>query len=184
MSQLFTLIDKCVIKVEQVLLAASIFALSTVTIGNVLSRKLFNFSWSWAEEVLQFILVLVTFMGISYAARKSRHIRMTAFYEMVSESRRKILMVIICLGTAVVLFYLSYYALLYVMKVQASGRVTPALRLPFYLAVIWAPLGLFMAGIQYTRTFFKNITTAGIWTSVDMHSDYEEDVPPVVSDTK
>ena len=174
MRQICTWLDNVMTKVEEALLASSILGLSLITIGNVLSRKLLNYSWSWAEEVLQFILVLVTFMGISYAARRSRHIRMTAFYEMLREPARKVLMLIISLGTALLLFYLSYYALLYVLKVHTSGRVTPALRIPFYLAVIWAPLGLFTGGVQYARTFIKNLCTEGVWTSAEMTTEYAE----------
>ncbi len=127
---------------EQFILAYGVISLAVITIGNVVSRKLFNHSWSFAEDA-QFILVIITFMGVSYAARRGRHRRMTAFYEMAGEKVKKILMIVISLTTMAILFYLSYHALLFVLKVKGYGRVTPALRLPRYWMILWAPLGLF-----------------------------------------
>ncbi len=159
---------------EQFILAYGVISLAGITIGNVVSRKLFNHSWSFAEELSQFILVIITFMGISYAARRGRHIRMTAFYEMVGEKVKRILMIVISLTTMAILFYLSYHALLFVLKVQGYGRVTPALRLPFYWMILWAPLGLFLGGVQYLLTLIKNIVHEDVWLSFEEKSEYRD----------
>ena len=159
---------------EQFILAYGVISLALITIGNVISRKLFNHSWSFAEELSQFILVIITFMGISYAARRGRHIRMTAFYEMVGEKAKRILMIVISLTTMIILFYLSYHALLFVLKVKGYGRVTPALRLPFYWMILWAPLGLFLGGVQYLLTLIKNIVHKDVWLSFEEKSEYQD----------
>ncbi len=171
---IFNKLNRIVSKIEKYILSYGIICLATVTVGNVLSRKLFNYSWSFAEEISQFILVIVTFMGISYAARKSRHIRMTAFYELVNDKAKKILILLVSLVTAAILFYLSYQAVLFVLEVKMYGRVTPALRVPFYLVIMWAPAGLFLGAIQYLLTFIKNITIKEVWLSNEEKSEYKE----------
>lgn len=171
---IFNKLNKIVSEIEKYILSYGIISLAVVTVGNVLSRKLFNYSWSFAEEISQFILVIVTFMGISYAARKSRHIRMTAFYELVNDKVKKILILLVSLVTAAVLFYLSYHAMLFVLDVKSYGRVTPALRVPFYLVIMWAPAGLFLGAVQYLLTFIKNITIKEVWLSNEEKSEYKE----------
>lgn len=161
-------------KIESLTLSYGVILLTLVTIGNVISRKFFNHSWSFAEEVSQFILVIVTFMGVGYAARKSRHIRMTAIYEMMPEKIKKIFMLIISLVTAVLLAYLAYYAWEYVQNVIRTARVTPVLRVPFYLVIIWVPIGLVLGSVQYLLTFIKNLTHKGVWLSREMQSEYKE----------
>lgn len=168
-------------KLEEILLSWGVISMAVVTIGNVLSRKFFNHSWSFAEEVSQFILVMVTFMGISYAARKGRHIRMTALFEMMGPRLQKAMILLVSLATMAVLFYLSYHSLLYVLKIKAYGRVTPALCFPFYLALVWVPAGLFLGGIQYGLSFIKNLKEKEVWLSFEEKSEYRElegEVPP------
>lgn len=167
-------LNRLISSIEKYILGYRVISLAAITIGNVVSRKAFNYSWSFAEEISQFILVIITFMGISYAARKSRHIRMTAFYELVNERVKKIIMIFICLVTMLILFYLSYHALLFVLKVHGYGRVTPALRLPFYLMIVWAPISLFLGGIQYVLTLIKNLTHKDVWLSSEVKSEYKE----------
>jgi len=159
---------------EKFSLSYGVISLAVITVGNVISRRAFNCSWSFAEEVSQFILVLITFMGISYAARKGRHIRMSAVHDLMSEKIQKILILIVSSVTTLVLFYLAYYAALFVLQVKGFGRVTPALMVPFYLVIIWVPIGLFLGGIQYLLTFIKNITHKEVWLSFEEKSEYQE----------
>lgn len=161
-------------KIEEFTLSYGIISLTVLTIGNVLSRKFFNFSWSFVEEISQFILVIVTFMGVGYAARKSRHIRMTAIYEMMPEKIKKILIIFISITTALLLLYLSFQAWEYTQSVIRTARVTPVLRIPFYMVIIWVPLGLFMGAVQYILALIKNLTTQGIWLSFEEQSEYKE----------
>lgn len=173
MLQMLSWLNDTIKNVERYILAYGVISLAVITIGNVISRKVFNYSWSFAEELSQFILVVITFMGISYAARTSRHIRMTAFYELANDRVKKILMIIISLVTMIILFYLSYYAFLFILKIKSYGRVTPALRLPFYIVIMWAPAGLFLGGIQYLLSLIKNLTHKDVWLSSEEKSEYK-----------
>lgn len=173
-------INKFFCRIEEFVLSYGVILLTVITVGNVISRKFFNHSWSFAEEISQFILVIMTFMGVGYAARKSRHIRMTALYEMMPERIKKAFMLVISLTTSILLFYLAYYAWEYTQSVIKMGRVTPVLRIPFYMVIIWAPVGLFMGAVQYVLTFIKNLTHKDVWLSFEEQSEYKELAPASV----
>lgn len=175
MIRVLNALNKACSKVEEWILAFGIIILTFITTGNAISRKFFNYSWSSAEECTQFLLVIVTFMGISYAARKGRHIRMTAFYEFFPKKLQKALTLIICFVTALILFYLAYYAVTYVAMVFKLGRVTPSLRIPFWMTVVWVPIGLILGGLQYLRTFYRNVTEKDVWVSADEKSEYSDE---------
>lgn len=176
-------INKLIRGVEETILSWGVISMAVMTIGNVLSRKFFNHSWSFSEEVSQFILVIITFMGVSYAARKGRHIRMTALCEMMTPRVQKAMMLIVALVTMIILFYLCYHSSLYMLKIKAYGRVTPALRIPFYLVLIWVPIGLFLGAIQYGLAFVKNLREKEIWLSYEEKSEYKEfDTAPDILD--
>ena len=74
MNKLFAIIQR----IEAFLLAWSIITIAALSIGNVVCRALFGFSLAFVGEVSQFLIIIVTFIGLSYAASQGRHIRMTA----------------------------------------------------------------------------------------------------------
>ena len=74
-------LDRFVMKLETYILSWAIILISIMVVGNVISRALGR-GWPFAAEVSQFAVIIATFMGISYAARKGRHIRMSAFFDL------------------------------------------------------------------------------------------------------
>ncbi len=74
----FSLLDTLCERFERFAVSWSIIVMAFVAIANVLSRNLLNHSFTWAEEVTQFTIVWVTFVGMSHAARNGAHIRMSA----------------------------------------------------------------------------------------------------------
>ncbi len=145
-------------RLEEFILSFSVIVISIMTISNVIAREIFNSGFFYFHsEVSKFALVIATFMGIAYAARKGRHISMSAFYDFGSFKVRKAMMILIHFVTAIVMLVLAYFSLNYTISEFERGTVTPSLQLPQYLMVIWIPLGFFMAGIQFLRNMWINI---------------------------
>ena len=165
--------------VEEKLLALSILVIAIVTIVNVGSRTLLNISLTFAEELSQFFILLVTFVGLGYAASQGRHIRMSALYDQLGRRTRKLLMIGICGATSLLMWFLAYYACRYLFTVWELGSVSPALRVPFYFVYVVAPLGFILAGAQYALAVARNIYEADIYLSYDVKDEYH-DLPPAL----
>lgn len=159
---------------EEKLLAFSILAIAIVTILNVGSRTLFNRSLTFAEELSQFFILFVTFIGLGYAASKGRHIRMSALYDQLGRRMRKFLMSVICGATSVLMWFLAYYSLRYILTVWELGSVSPVLRVPFCLIYVVAPLGFVLAGVQYALALVRNILEPDIYLSYDVKDEYQD----------
>lgn len=159
---------------EEKLLAFSILAIAAVTILNVGSRTLFNMSLTFAEELSQFFILFVTFIGLGYATSKGRHIRMSALYDQLGRRARKFLMIVICSATSVLMWGLAYYSLRYISTVWELGSVSPALRVPFCLVYVVAPLGFILAGFQYALAVVRNIFAADIYLSYNVKDEYQD----------
>ncbi|WP_101842301.1 TRAP transporter small permease [Halobacillus sp. Marseille-P3879] len=153
----FRILDKVVLKIEEFILGYAVIIIALMVVGNALSRAIFSYSLSFANEISQIAVIVATFMGISYAARKGRHISMSAFYDLAPFKVRKVVSTVIPFLVAVVLFVLAYYSYLYVMNVRDSGTVTSALQMPAYIIYIAIPLGFFLGGIQFLRNMIINI---------------------------
>lgn len=159
--------------VEEAILSCSVLAVAILTIANVLSRSLLNTSLAATEELCQFLMVIITFVGLSYAVSRARHIRMTALYDVFGYRTRQTLAVIICGTSAILMFFLAYLAFRYAMVVRTLGSVSPALQVPLYMIYLTAPLGLALAGTRYAFTMVRNLMEPGLYLSFTIRDPHE-----------
>jgi len=169
-------ISKQIQTLEEWLLSASVLGIALLAICNVVARSVFDHSLAFAEELSQFLIIIVCFVGLSYAASKGRHIRMTALYDQLSPRWRKVFMVAIAASTSALLFALGCYACRYVHTVYQLGSIYPVLRVPSWIVYLAAPVGLFLASIQYALAVVKNLTARDVYLSFERKDEYEEPV--------
>jgi len=167
-------VDSVVAKFEVWVLAYGVLLMAANSVANVAGRFLLSQSIYFSEELNQFLIVLITFVGLGYAARKGRHIRMSAIYDQLSDRNRKILMIIIATVTSVIMFVLAYYSFEYVYRVARLGKVTPALQVPLYLTYVWVPIGFFITGLQYALTVVSNLRHSDTYISYEEIDSYDE----------
>jgi len=167
-------IDRQISKLEGFMLAVGVIAMTINTLAGVVSRFVFNSAITATDELNVIFIVLVTFAGLSYAARYGRHIRMSALYDLMPTKARKVLMLVISTVTSACMFFLAYYSGYYIAEVYESGRILPALGLPVFYIYLLAPLGFVMAGLQYAFTAIKNLTEDAIHLSTYVDDGYAD----------
>ena len=168
-------IDIAISRVEAVVLAGGVLLMAANTISNVVGRFVFQQSIFFSEELNRILIILITFAGISYAARQGRHIRMSAIYDAMPTSVRKPMMIVIALVTATFMFGLCWYSYGYIITQAGRGRVLPALQIPVWWTLVWVPVGFFMTGMQYLLTAIKNMQEKDIYLSTNVLEGYEAD---------
>lgn len=172
-------VDTFISKLEAVILAVGVLLMAVNTIANVIGRFVLGESIMFSGEVNRILIIMITFAGIGYAARHGRHIRMSAIYDALPVGGRKALMIFISLFTSLIMFFLLYYAVIYIIDLYSKGRVLPALGFPIWIIYIWVPLGFLITGIQYLLTAIKNLTSRDVYLStgvVDGYKDTETEV--------
>lgn len=144
-------------KVEFFLLSFSVMVVTGILIVNSVSRTMFHYGFQSAEEVAQIFILLMTFVGLSNAARKGSHVVMTAILDLVSMKKKKILSTFVSGVTFLFLIFLLYLTWNYVGTVYANGRITSSLSIPLWTIYIILPTGCLMASFQYLLTFIMNL---------------------------
>lgn len=168
MKNVFAKINYITSKIEKIILSLSILLMMINTTANALGRYIFNHSIYFSEELNQFLMVSVTFVGLAYAVRNGRNIRMTAIYDSLSHKKKKVLMIVIAITTSILMFLLAYEAFLYVMQLKEINRQSPALQIQVYLIYMIVPIGFFMSGIQFLIRFIQNLLHEEIYLSYDV----------------
>jgi TRAP-type C4-dicarboxylate transport system permease small subunit len=167
-------IDSLISRLESFGLAASVLLMAANTIANVIGRFVFQESLFFSEELNRILIILITFAGIGYAARHGRHIRMSAIYDALPTTLRKIFMVAIAVISSLCMLALCYFSIRYIGKVASSGRVLPALQIPVYWIYLWVPVGFAVTGIQYALTAIKNLMEKDIYLSTKVLEGYDD----------
>ena len=167
-------VGKVVNAMEVSILVFCVATLGILLITNVFARTFFQ-SIYFAEEVSKFLVMLMTFTGVSYGVRKARHIRMGAFLDSMPPKMEKTFIIIISLISAVVMAIMAWASWEYLLNAMSKGHMTPALRVPKWTFYVIMPIGFGLAGIQYLRTILKNLIEKEPWQSPDQQSEYEDE---------
>lgn len=160
--------------IEVSILVFCVASLAVLLIANVFARTFFQ-SIYFAEEISKFLVMLMTFVGVSFGVRKARHIRMGAFLDAMPPKIEKVFLIIISLVSAVVMGMMTWFSFKYLLNAMTMEHMTPALRVPKWTFYVIVPIGFGLACIQYLRTILKNLTEKDPWQSPDQQSEYEEE---------
>ncbi|HLR70932.1 MAG TPA: TRAP transporter small permease [Pseudogracilibacillus sp.] len=144
-------------KMEAGILSITTILVSVLLVSNAISRYFFNKSWPFTEEIGKIGIVVLTFMGLGYAARKGMHIEMSGFYDLLPKKAQRILGIFINLISALVLVFCTYLAIQYIQHLYDISQVTTILRMPLYLTMMFVPIGFLLAAIRYFVDFGKRI---------------------------
>ena len=80
--------------VEKLILVLSTILIVVLTVGNVLSRKILHQSWSFTEELVVAVFVLITLLAAALAARDGELVNLSLLPDRLSEKARRILLVV------------------------------------------------------------------------------------------
>jgi C4-dicarboxylate transporter, DctQ subunit len=169
------MLDTAIAKIEAVMLAVGVLLMAANTVANVIGRFVFQSSIRFTEELNSILIVLITFAGISYAARHGRHIRMSAIFDTLPTPARRVMMIVIAAVTSVFMFGLTWYSYGYIVTLAGQGRLLPALSIPVWWTYVWVPVGFFMTGVQYALTAVKNAIDRDVWLSTLVLEGYSDD---------
>lgn len=83
--------------VEKAVLAATMILILVLTVGNVFSRKVIHQSWSFTEELVVAIFVLITLIGAALSAREGGLVGLNLVTERLPKSCKKPVIILITL---------------------------------------------------------------------------------------
>jgi len=166
--------------IERIIIAGSVLIMALLMSCHVVGNLLFDRGIPGTYEVTEMLIVVMTFVGVGYAARNARHISMSAIYDQLSGRLRKALLIVICVGTGALMFYFAFKSGQYVVVLHDRGRLSSALQVPMWMVNLALPIGFTLAGIQYLLTTIRNLISEDVWRSFNEKEEYS-DVP--VDDT-
>ncbi|MGV8843633.1 MAG: TRAP transporter small permease [Pseudomonas sp.] len=169
-------LDQWVGWIERMIITACVLIMALLMSAHVVGNLLFDHGIPGTYEVTEMLIVIITFVGIGYAARHARHISMSAIYDLLGGRARKGLLILISVGTAILMFYFAYKSAQYDIAIFERGRSSSSLHIPLWIVYLALPIGFTLAGVQYVLTTIRNIFSEEIYRSFNEKEIYS-DIP-------
>lgn len=96
-------------KIEWFIIVVLFTCMTAITFSTVVTRYLFNFTLSWAEQMSRLMLVWISFAGISWAGKINAHNRVTAV-AVVFSKKPKIATALLTIGDLIAVAFGIYMA--------------------------------------------------------------------------
>lgn len=160
-------INGVIVKAEEVVLAASVIIMAATLIANVLGRLFFNKGVYAAEEIGQYCIYAITFIGLSYAVTTGKHINMLGLFDIAPKKFQKIDALLISAVTGITMGVLTVISFRYVKTLKLLGKISINLKIPTYIVVAVISLGFLFATLQYILVFIKNLTSKDVYLGLN-----------------
>jgi TRAP-type C4-dicarboxylate transport system permease small subunit len=113
--------------------------MATLVFTNVITRYVFNFSIIWAEEVSQYLMIWIAYLGAGLALRQGRHVAIEIFQDRLRAPLGR------ALRAAIAGMILVFLAVLTVLGFQfvafAWIQETPVLNISLGIPYLAVPIG-------------------------------------------
>lgn len=147
----------------EVILISILFSVMIIsTFSQVILRAIFNSSLSWSEELTRYCFIVMVFIGISYAVKVNKHIKIDLIYSIINDKKKKILGIFSMIVFILFSLYLVYHGAIVTQKMFSLGQISPALHIPSGLLYSVIPIGLSLTTIRLFQKLFVEFKSSGV----------------------
>lgn len=155
MKKIIDFIDKT--PVTKLISSILMLAMAVIMCMNVVLRYVFHFSFNWGDEILRYICVYVSFLGIAAGWRTGTHIGITIFVEkLFPEKSRKYFRLLADILSIVFMVLTAYFGFVLVDRIVKTGQTSAALHVPMALIYGIVPVCCIISIVHILLQIFKH----------------------------
>jgi C4-dicarboxylate transporter, DctQ subunit len=151
LQRFFTFINR----VENITLVWTILVLAAIGFVQVIARYVFNYSFTWFEELGRYLGVFVAFLGASIGVRTGSHFTMDL---VVSHMRRPwqglVRAFTNCLAAGFFLI-VAYHSWKILLRMYGYETTSPTMQIPMYIAYLPIPVFSVFIAVRFLIQAFK-----------------------------
>lgn len=149
--------SKLLDKLEKYFLVSSLVIVVLLIFIQVVLRKVFNYSLSWAEELARYILLYQIWIGASYCVAHDAHIRITMLQKKFSERNQIIIEIIVTVLWTTFSLFLTIKSAELTFNIFKMGQISPAMQIPMGIAYASVPIGCGLMTFRLCQKLLRDI---------------------------
>ena len=138
--------ERVIVTANRWIVIAMMAVMATLVFMNVVSRYIFNHSIIWAEEVSQYLMVWVAFLGAGLALRQGRHVAIEILQDRLPLIARRMTRHLVALLLILFMGILTVLGFQFVLF--AWDQETPVLNIPQGIPYLAVPIGALLLVIH------------------------------------
>lgn len=149
-------------KFEETILCI-LLVLMTIILGiQIIARYVFGNSLAWSEELVRYLFVWSTFLGIPYCIRRKSSIKVDQFRALMPDSVQKILLFLDKIIIFVLFLILAIFSFNVVKNTYISGQTSAAMGIPMWLVQVSVFIGAVLSMIRIIQNFMDLIKSRSV----------------------
>lgn len=150
-------IAKTLDRVEEGLIAFLLTVMTLVSFTQVVARYVFNYSFSWALELVTYLFAWLIFLGMSYGVRVHGHIGVDALVKSLAPGKARIVGIVATILGMVYAAIVFYGGWIYVAKMVDIGIMGDDIPIPQWVPRLVLPIGYGLLFVRFGQLLYRLI---------------------------
>jgi TRAP-type C4-dicarboxylate transport system permease small subunit len=131
-----------------VIAALALLGIVAINGANVVARYFFGSPFSWAEELMLFLMILGVFSGAIAVTWRNLHIRIDTIVDRLAPATRRVVQVLASLASIAVIGVVMVASFRLVSQLQSMEQRSDALNAPSWIPQSFVTIGLGMMAVM------------------------------------
>lgn len=155
-------LDRYLIIIEEAFVGIGVLTTAVLVFTGVVSRFVFKFSFTWVEEITQYIMLWVAFIGSVLCVKTNDHVGVDVIFSIIPKKYKQVLVAILSVVSAGFMCYFAYVASTLVASVKTNHQVSVSMTwLPIYVVYLSAPIGAALMAFEFLKVAVGVILSRG-----------------------
>lgn len=155
-------VDRVMENIESYIMSIGLLLISAIVFSNVIARYFFGASFAWSEELSRYIIVWVTFIGMSSCARHDAHVKVDLLANILKGKSKWIHEIVINLIMVLLSAYMVYISFGFTITQFKGGNTSVAIAIPVWLIYVSTVIGFAFCTLTYMRRVYITIANGNI----------------------
>ncbi len=157
MQPIFDFLDR----VENFTLVWTILGLAFIGFIQVITRYMFNYSFTWFEELGRYLGVFIAFLGASMGVKSGSHFTMDLIVSKMNQPWQSLVKTFTATLSGGFFFIVAFYSWKIVLRMQGYETTSPTMEIPMYIAYLPIPVFSGFLGIRFLINAAQNFKGMG-----------------------
>lgn len=136
-------------RLENTVLVWTILGLAIIGFVQVVTRYVFNYSFTWYEELGRYLGVFITFLGAAIGVKTGTHFTMDLFVTKLGKPWQQLLQCTTSLLSGSFCLLVVYYSWKIVSRMHGYETTSPTMEIPMYIAYLPIPFFSLLMGFRF-----------------------------------